>query len=315
MKLIESSAEYLPQQPGLEGLYKQIEIAGRTCYKSEDKITSDSAEKFVHKMMESHHNAMLEHGTVYLKMPITDKTGYRIDCYHDNPYSKIKIKEREYEKFVYDYYITTNLRVLTENGWLDDLQFLCDPIECQPKRISIKLVTSIGIVRELLRHRVFSFANESTRYCNYSKAKFGDELTFIIPSWANHLYPGHYERPLLDTGFIDEWLCNGDKLEILNAKNNTQLEAYGVLLNALWWSEGFYMHLTKGENVKLIAQQAREVLPLCTKSEIVMTGFESDWKEFLDLRLYGKTGEPHPDMKILAGKISVELKKIIKNEG
>lgn len=78
-------------------------------------------------------------------------------------------------------YITTNARVLIENNWLEDLQYMCEPTKYHAKRISVKFTTSIGITRELIRHRVFSFMNESTRYCNYSKGKFGSELTFVIP--------------------------------------------------------------------------------------------------------------------------------------
>ena len=69
MKLIESKVEVIEQQPGLDGVYKQIELAGRTCYRSYDKITEDSAKGFVDRMIKSKHGAMLEHGTVYLKIP------------------------------------------------------------------------------------------------------------------------------------------------------------------------------------------------------------------------------------------------------
>ena len=72
MKLINSNVMIIPQEPGLLGVYKAIESAGRTCYKSEDKITSDSAKKFVDKMISLGHTAMLEFGTVYLKIPIEE---------------------------------------------------------------------------------------------------------------------------------------------------------------------------------------------------------------------------------------------------
>ena len=72
MKLIESKAEYIPQEKGLEGIYKQIELAGRTAYHSLDKITPDSAKSFVDRMIKSKHGAALEHGTVYLKVPIEE---------------------------------------------------------------------------------------------------------------------------------------------------------------------------------------------------------------------------------------------------
>ena len=81
MRLINSDLEILEQQPGLDGIYKIIEQAGRTCYRSEDKITEDSAKAFVDRMIKSGHGAMLEHGTVYLTIPITDSTSYRIDDY------------------------------------------------------------------------------------------------------------------------------------------------------------------------------------------------------------------------------------------
>jgi thymidylate synthase (FAD) len=78
-------------------------------------------------------------------------------------------------------YITTNARVIFENGWEDDLKYMCEPTEFHEKRITVKFTCSIGVCREILRHRRMSFLNESTRYCNYSKSKFGNELTYIIP--------------------------------------------------------------------------------------------------------------------------------------
>ena len=69
MKLIKPSVEIIPQEPDLKGIYKMIELAGRTCYKSEDNITEDSAKAFVDRMIKSRHGAVLEHGTVYLKLP------------------------------------------------------------------------------------------------------------------------------------------------------------------------------------------------------------------------------------------------------
>ena len=187
MKLIDSKAELILQQGGLEGVYKQIEFCGRTCYKSEDKITEDSAKGFVDRMIKSNHTAMLEQGTVYLMAIDWDYNPLR--HYWTNKYSRVKEIHLETEhcqsdtSYKYAYYVTTNLRVLVENGWLDDLQYLCDPTEHHEKRYTMKFTTDRGVSHELVRHRVFSFAQESTRYCNYSKDKFGNELTFIKPSW------------------------------------------------------------------------------------------------------------------------------------
>ena len=134
MKLIESKVEIIKQQPGLEGVYKQIELAGRTCYKSEDKITEDSAKAFVDRMIKSKHGAMLEHGTVYLKLQ--NPTHYLF--YSQNKYTKTNFVEGYY-------YITTNLRVLVENNWLDDLKYICEPTEHHEKRITARFTCDRGV--------------------------------------------------------------------------------------------------------------------------------------------------------------------------
>lgn len=164
MRLIKPSFDILDQQCGLEGIYKQIEIAGRTCYKSEDKITEDSAKGFVDRMIKSGHGAMLEHGTVYLAMPmetIIPIEANRWGKYTKNPYSKgFKICEVNGQKRVA---VTTNLRVLVENDWLDDLQYICEPTEHHEKRVTVRFICDRGVSHEFVRHRVFSFAQESTR--------------------------------------------------------------------------------------------------------------------------------------------------------
>lgn len=169
MKLIKASAEIIPQGLGLEGIYKHIELAGRTCYKSLDKITEDSAKHFVDRMIKSGHGAMLEHGTVYLYLeytsPLSDvnylKTTEIEHKHAKNKYSKVMSISPDYHKT--QCYITTNLRVLVENNWLDDLEYLCEPTEYHERRVTVKFVTDQGILREFTRHRVFSFAVESTR--------------------------------------------------------------------------------------------------------------------------------------------------------
>lgn len=280
MKLIESSAEYIPQEEGLQGIYKQIERAGRICYKSEDKITDDSAEEFVKRMISSEHLAMLEHGTMYMQVPLTKDT---CCIYHTFAFDKYSKGDSIYSDKQSTFYITTNFRVFTERGFIKPLDYLCSPTDLHEKRYTFKLVTSIGIVRELLRHRVFSFANESTRYCNYSKNKFDNEITFIKPYWYDEKC-----NVIIHDSTFDDWRVGDEFLGFLAGAEDT----YKTLIN-------------KG----ITAQQAREVLPLCTKSELIITGFKSDWDHFFDLRLYGKTGEPHPDMKILAQKIKDEFNK------
>ena len=291
MKLINSSFEILEQEPGLQGIYKQIELAGRTCYKSLDKITKDSAKDFVDRMINSKHYAMLEHGTVYLKIP---KVTYAYDhyvvaCLPDDdffsnsyelayrPYTKVNIQE--------DYiYVTTNLRVLQEHNWLDDLKYLCEPTEYHEKRVTVKFITDRGVSHEFVRHRVFSFAQESTRYCNYSKDKFGNELTFIIPSWMN------------------------SNEQSINTKQGFGLNPGEELFAFLGKSERHYFKLLE---LGWTPQQARQILPNALKTELVMTGFISDWKHLFRLRtsFIAETGKPHPDMSNLCDPLYKEFVK------
>ena len=280
MKLIKQSFEILDQQCGLEGIYKQIEIAGRTCYKSEDKITEDSAKEFVDRMIKSGHGAMLEHGTVYLAIPISEwrcTDDYR-DSYISNPYSNVNDSLVDWENNEGTVYITTNLRVLVENGWLDDLQYICEPTEYHEKRITVKFTTDQGILREFTRHRVFSFAVESTRYCNYSKNRFSNEVTFIQPNWISDEDIKDYH--INYNYFIDQ--------------DNNHITAVNRFMSALKNAEYFYMELIK---LGWKPQQARNILPLATKCDMVMTGFVSDWKHFFELR---DAASAHPQAQELA---------------
>lgn len=164
MDLIKPKFEILEQQSGIDGIYKMIELSGRTCYHSQDKITEDSAKKFVDRMIESEHFSMLEHGTVYL-----DVTGEDIiECqrfYCKNPYSKVYKNTLENGWPQPHLYVTTNYRVIVENKRENDLKYLCNPTEYHEKRICIKFISDIHFYKDCTRHRVFSWAIESSRYC------------------------------------------------------------------------------------------------------------------------------------------------------
>jgi thymidylate synthase (FAD) len=293
MKLITPSFEILEQAPGIQGVKKQIERAGRTCYKSEDKITDTSCEEFVNRMVNSGHGAMLEHGTVYLRLP--NSILYQIDGltekYYRNHYSKCRnVLEQLHADSVYCEsvcYVTTNYRVLVENGWLDDLQYQCEPTEYHEKRITVKFICDRGVSHEFVRHRVFSFAQESTRYCNYSRTKYGSELTFIIPSWMDTIIDK--SQYSYDT-HIEEWQSSEDA----NTSN---------FLQSLAWSEKNYLILLSNG---WTAQQARSVLPNALKTELVMTGFVSDWEHFFKLRCHSTA---HPDARALAIPLQEEFIK------
>lgn len=148
MKLIKPSWEILDQKPGLEGIYEQIELAGRTCYKSV-RPEGQTAKDFVDRMIASQHYAMLEHGTVYLDIPLNLWGGS--GKYLDNPYSRVKI----YQGHIY---VSSNYRVLIENDWLYDLKYLCEPTEYHEKRVTVRFTTDRGVSHEFVRHKLLCVA-------------------------------------------------------------------------------------------------------------------------------------------------------------
>ncbi len=296
MKLIKSSFEILEQEPGIQGIYKQIERAGRTCYKSEDRITEDSAEKFVNMIKDRQHTAMLEHGTVYLyihKDHASNIIGdnWVIKQYLSNSYSVINTDSYG------NYHITTNYRVLYENGWLDDLKHLCEPTEYHEKRITVKFILPISISREFCRHRVLSFAEQSTRYCNYNSDKFNNELTFIIPYWTD-LKEARYQY------WDNDWVDAADKNNIPNTiLKHFEGDSVDIFLSQCESAEVNYKALI---NRGCKAQEAREILPLCTKTELIMTGTIEQWRGLFKLRT---DKAAHPQAQELAIPLKEEFIK------
>ena len=295
MNLIESKAVLLQQGVGLSGLYKHIEICGRTCYKSEDKITKVSSEKFIENLIKREHTAMLEHGTVYLKVPNKEVDVNWIDKYTLNPYSKINLHT---DNGVNNWYITTNLRVIHENNWYEDLKYRVNPTRYHERRYTFKLTTDRGVSHELVRSRTMSFAQESTRFCNYTKDKFNSELTFICPSWIK-LNTGKYEFivekdnsiSIAGDGYLKSTLGTDKDIWLLHSMLTSEMAYKGMILEGC------------------TPQEARQVLPNSLKTEICITGFASDWVHFFNLRLFGTTGKPHPDMLRLAELMKAELEK------
>lgn len=307
MKLIKPSFEIIEQKPRdivipadmeigprmwkdelINSVYRQIEIAGRTCYKSEDKITETSAKEFVDRMVKSGHGAMLEHGTVYLKVPnsVVDEgfqfgTNWSTLCL--NPYTRY-ISDGDY------YYYTTNYRVIIEHDPQGVLEYLCEPTEYHVKRVTVRFICDMGVAREFCRHRLFSFAQESTRYCNYSKVKFGKELNCIIPCWYKNMFEGNSYN-------IE--LCHTYDLTISEGLSRTE----AAWIQAMCEAESTYFGLlTEGEP----AQQARNVLPLALKTELIMTGTVEQWKGFFQLR---DAGSAHPQAYELAHPLHEEFIK------
>ena len=341
MKIIKSSVKILDNDWSVKGIFRAVERAGRTCYKSlgtryfrlveepENSLKSNlikraqndsrvvckkgadfdpayyisipnkfindystieqfdeenfedspyyenlTAEDFVNRLIESKHGAMLEHGTVYMQIdsfldiPEDDKLDKKVHQYDSNRFTKVN--SMYIGQGCWRSYITTNLRVLVENNWLDDLKYVCEPTEYHAKKITAKFICDRGVSHEIVRHRGLygmSYAQESTRYCNYSKSKFGQELTFIEPAW---------EFPSSD---------------IINIK-----ERFEAILGE---AEANYMELI---TLGFKPQEARAVLPNALKTEIVVTAFIDDWKHFFELRC---DSAAHPDIR----KLALDLQK------
>lgn len=288
MKLIKQSFKFINQTDfSLVGIKKHIERCARVSYKSEDKITDTSYEKFVNMLESRGHDRPLEFGTVYLDIPTQDlEPGdeyiYAVGKYYCNPWS---IKE-DVDGHAY---ISTNYRVIKENHWEDDLKYLCEPTEYHHKRYTVHMILDRGVMDEFRTHVGLSHLAESTRYCNYSKDKFGNEITFIKPCWCN-IPEGDYGTP--DT--------IPDKLPSMGATE-------AGLIHALQYSERYYFFLL---SEGWTPQQARSILPLGIKSELISCGFEDAWENFMRRRSpkYGDPGA-HPMAAEIADRLCEEFLK------
>ena len=221
MKVINASYEIL--KPNMEsriarnGIYQDIETAGRTCYKSEANITPESAAKFVKRVVENGHEAMLEHASM-----------------------------------------------------------------------TVRFIVDRGVSHELVRHRVASFAQESTRYCNYSQDKFGNEITVIAPVFYN-------EVPKVLKFEIGQAVAKGtvDFNLLADISGNDLAFRYYVWLSSCLNSEKAYFDILKKGATP---QEARAILPNSLKTEVIMTANMREWRHFFKLRAAGETGKPHPQM-------------------
>ena len=300
MRLIDPSFEIINQPTSGDPIInakKQIEIAARTCYKSEDKITDDSYESMYERLLKSGHTSCLEHGTIYLYLeigsPLVDskyeEKSIIVKFFTKNKYSKVVTSRSNLNGLatIPTYYITTNLRVIEEQFPFGDglpkwdhhqltvsreqlKSYIVNPQDVSKfsKRISVKFICDRAIATQILRHRVFSFAMQSQRYCNYSKGKFGNEITFIKPE-----YEGKYPK----------------FREILKQTE----EAYLYLLSIGWKPE-----------------QARKVLPNATATEVFVTGFLDDWEWFFDLRARFKFGKPDEEMLRLSEPLRDKFREL-----
>ena len=288
MQLIKQSFEFINQTDfSLIGIKKHIERCARVSYKSEDKITDTSYEKFVNMLESRGHNRPLEFGTVYLK--VTNKEAFSLK-YKKNPYSKVALKYPEGDipniYCIPTHFITTNYRVIKENHWENDLQYLCEPTEYHYKRYTAHMILDRGVMDEFRTHVGLSHLAESTRYCNYSKDKFDNEITFIKPCWLDDeklkLY-GPYHTVIRDKSPESIFIAN---------LNNVERDYLDLI--KLGWTP----------------QQARSILPLGIKSELISCGFEDAWNNFFYRR---DAPDAHPMAQEIAKPMHqkfIELTKI-----
>lgn len=270
MKLINQSYEICKTHGyTLQDIYKDIERAARVSYKSEDKITEDSAEKMVKRLINMKHYSPLEFGTVYLKFPNTSLKDLDVEKYENNPFSAVTITKDSTR------YVTTNYRVIIENRWEDDLEFLCEPTKHHQRRTTVKFITNRAMTHELVRHRSMSFMQEGQRYCNYAKDKFGNQLTYIIPVQCTEDIPNNTE--LKDNIDINNFVwAKNDNGKTLKVNKLTQ-----GMLYLFYDTEVHYIGLI---NLGWKPQEVRAILPNATKTELYMCGFEKDWAHFFELR-------------------------------
>lgn len=313
MKIIKPNAILLQQPKDTKELYQFIEKIGRTCYKSENNITEDSAERFVNRLAENKHYAMLEHGMIYIKGDyiLKDNTINKLNFpkFINISNSLISGSVRSFLELFSNSNSDADILVLALNKVLSDkYPLIFNKITCPLTKKKIHeadlfifhyklsvinydtllntysdnvlykhLVHTVvftcdrGVSHELVRHRPCSFAQESTRYCNYSLGKFDNNLTFIKPLFFEE-----------DSYLYDKW--------------ETQMKS----------SEDAYLDMIAAGAKP---QEARSILPNSLKTEIVVTANEEEWQHILNLRLKGTTGSPHPQMKEVMEIAYPQLKK------
>lgn len=302
MRIIDQSVEYVGGNVPCMNRAKHVELCGRVCYKSEDKITDDSAEKFIAGIIKRGHEAVLEHARITLNLSKNQDTFRLIEviCKYMHKRGLDAYLAVTDAPFGDGPVVSGNIRAWRElcrymfiNGhffpdvikrmWYENAPFFPEYIHEDDEHIydtltdidpnnpyfpgdpvthrwhTLRFICDRGVSHEIVRHRPASYCQESTRYCNYSKADFGGEITVIQPFY---LHPG--------TKSYDEW-----KSACIAAEN----AYFGIL------------------NDDRTAQEARCVLPTCLKTELIMTATDREWLHFLKLR----TAEAaHPQMREIA---------------
>lgn len=291
MKLIKQSFQFVNQKGfTLRDIYKHIEYCARISYKSQDKITDTSYKKFVIMLKSRGHDRPFEFGTVHLKMSSSQFDALQMLLIKNKVYNDCWIKynviDTEKESICY---ITTNYRYYMELCRYDrGISEYLDPSDnpFYPRRYTVHMILDRGVMDEFRTHVGLSHLAESTRYCNYSKDKFDNEITFIKPCWLDDeklkLY-GPYHTVIRDKSPESIFIAN---------LNNVERDYLDLI--KLGWTP----------------QQARSILPLGIKSELISCGFEDAWKNFFYRR---NAPDAHPMAQEIAKPMHqkfIELTKI-----
>lgn len=297
MKFINPSVEIWEQdvttpETLVEAMWAHIARCVRVCYQVDKPKNDETEEEYVKRVIFrkpeerlANHYSVLEHGAVYLKVPVNidpQHSHWLVGKLWENKYTKRKLVDEGKKSF---WYFSTNLRVIVENNILNAFDFMVpfNP-EHHYRRVTVSFITNIGVARELNRHRTHSISEESTRYCDYSKDRFGNELTFVVPTW----YTGGNGKNDRECSMDSEFELTCEEAE----KSYKRMISWGAT-----------------------PQQAREILPLATKVQTIHTAFIDDWWDFLKLRHDEVSGPAHPNAKIIADMLSDKLHCIFSNNG
>ena len=267
MILIEPKVELLKE----DNFYSHVANCARVCYASNNNSNISDEQFCKNVLIANNHLSMFRHATIYCKYDKNDWNKYTVDIFH--------LAQNINVVYLGDLYIIMNGQSYLEfkrNNIAETLKIDSHIIKDLPnelneyKRFTFKVITQISTSRELNRVSPNNIAERSTRYCNYSKDKFGNQICICKPYYY-------------------------DNLEIAD-----QL----AFINRMSEYEGNYLNgISRGWK----PEDAREFLPLCTATEVVYTYNVREWRHIIDLRYYGITGKPHPNAKIIVGMIRDQL--------
>lgn len=313
MKVVKSNVSILEQEPGVIGMYRHIERVGRVAYKSEDRITEDSWEKFNEMLYKKGHHAVFNLGTVYMMIPKQGNETIIDTLKSTHPWT---VWEEKNNIVLF----TTNYRVICQLQFFNVMKnFWCEPTEDHYHRVTVRWLCSRSIATEILRHRILCPVMESTRYVLYSKSKFGGELSFILPQWIYRVRDSWANSIDTLTGEDHSYLLKLDGEELWNAL--CCVDRTVAARNNFWTAaEDEYMYEVKtDEGETLTAQEARDCLPLGLACELFTTGYVKDWvyqnpnpdinpekAGFFYLRC---ASDAHPDVRVLAEDLKKQFEE------